>query len=125
MFVLGSGKLTSEHFFISVTITVCAVCTAYKGVYSAIEKLMKCFYSSSQLYAATITGQAFLRHQIRCMVSILFLVGNRLESPEVSKSSPYNLKLPWVILLFPVQVINHMLDISRCPRKPQYGMASG
>ncbi len=38
------------------------------------------------------------------MVGILFLVGHGLESPDV---------------------ITHMLDIEKCPRKPQYGMASG
>ena len=43
--------------------------------------------SSSEMYTATITGQAFLRNQVRCMMAVLFLVGNRLESPEVSKLS--------------------------------------
>jgi len=52
----------------------------------------------------TITGLAFLWHQVRCMAAILFLVGSQLEKPEV---------------------IDHMLNIEKCPRKPQYGMASG
>lgn len=51
----------------------------------------------------TITGKAFLMHQVRCMAAILFLIGSRLEKPDV---------------------ITHMLDIDRCPRKPQYGMAA-
>ena len=38
------------------------------------------------------------------MAAILFLVGSRLEKPEV---------------------IDHMLNVEKCPRKPQYGMASG
>ena len=42
--------------------------------------------------------------QIRCMVAILFLIGHNLERSEV---------------------IDHMLDIEKCPCKPQYGMASG
>ena len=42
-------------------------------------------------------------HQVRCMAAILFLIGNGLEQPSV---------------------INHMLDVERCPRKPQYGMAA-
>ena len=41
-------------------------------------------------------------HQIRCMMAILFLIGNGLEDPSI---------------------IGHMLDLERCPRKPQYGMA--
>ena len=38
------------------------------------------------------------------MVAILFLIGHGLEKPEI---------------------IDHMLDIEKCPCKPQYGMASG
>ena len=38
------------------------------------------------------------------MVAILFLIGHSLESSEV---------------------IDHMLDVGKCPSKPQYGMASG
>lgn len=52
---------------------------------------------------ATIVGTAFLMHQVRCMVAILFLVGNGLEETSV---------------------IGHMLDLEHCPRKPQYGMAA-
>jgi tRNA pseudouridine38/39 synthase len=37
------------------------------------------------------------------MVAILFLIGHGLEKPEI---------------------IDHMLDIEKCPCKPQYGMAS-
>ncbi|XP_019854104.1 PREDICTED: tRNA pseudouridine(38/39) synthase-like isoform X2 [Amphimedon queenslandica] len=59
--------------------------------------------SSHQLYACTVTGLAFLRHQIRCMMSLLFLVGHKLEQPSI---------------------IDYMLDISQCPGKPQYGMAA-
>ena len=59
--------------------------------------------SPYQMYEMTITGKAFLMHQVRCMAAVLFLVGNGLEQPSV---------------------IDHMLDIKRCPRKPQYGMAA-
>lgn len=30
-----------------------------------------------------VCGQAFLWHQVRCMMAVLFLVGRRLEEPEV------------------------------------------
>lgn len=46
---------------------------------------------------------AFLMHQVRCMMGMLFLIGNGLEQPSV---------------------IGHLLDVQRCPSKPQYGMAS-
>jgi tRNA pseudouridine38/39 synthase len=59
--------------------------------------------SPYQMCVMTITGQAFLWHQVRCMAAILLLIGQGLEQPEV---------------------LEHMLDISRCPGKPQYTMAS-
>ncbi|NXJ86850.1 PUS3 synthase, partial [Trogon melanurus] len=49
-----------------------------------------------------VTGQAFLYHQVRCMMAILFLIGQRMESPEV---------------------IDELLDVEKNPRKPQYSMA--
>lgn len=55
------------------------------------------------LLCLEIVGQAFLWHQVRCIVALLLLVGHRLEEP---------------------QVISELLDISKNPRKPQYTMAS-
>lgn len=50
-----------------------------------------------------VTGSAFLWHQVRCMVSILLLVGQRLEKPEIVKD---------------------LLDVDRITGKPQYPLAS-
>jgi len=50
-----------------------------------------------------ITGMAFLWHQVRCMAAVLFLIGMNLEKPEIMK---------------------YLLDIEKCPKRPQYGMAS-
>lgn len=58
--------------------------------------------SPYQMCIATVTGQAFLMHQVRCMMAILFLIGHSLEEESL---------------------ISHMLDVQRCPCKPQYGMA--
>ncbi|KAG8141457.1 hypothetical protein E2320_007080 [Naja naja] len=55
-----------------------------------------------QLYAFEVTGQAFLYHQVRCMMAILFLIGQRMEKPEI---------------------IDELFDIETNPRKPQYSMA--
>ena len=55
-----------------------------------------------KVYAFTVHGSAFLWHQVRCMVSILFLVGQGLEKPSV---------------------VDDLLDIERNPGKPQYEMA--
>lgn len=50
-----------------------------------------------------ICGSAFLWHQVRCMVAVLLMIGQNLEKSEV---------------------IDWMLDIKQCPRRPQYNMAS-
>ncbi|XP_074018625.1 tRNA pseudouridine(38/39) synthase isoform X2 [Numenius arquata] len=49
-----------------------------------------------------VTGQAFLYHQVRCMMAILFLIGQRMERPEI---------------------IDELLDVEKNPQKPQYSMA--
>ncbi|XP_058764063.1 uncharacterized protein LOC131637490 isoform X2 [Vicia villosa] len=60
-------------------------------------------YDGNQLWVIKFRGRAFLWHQVRCMVAVLFLVGQGLESPDV---------------------IDILLDTNRIPRKPQYVMAS-
>uniref|UniRef100_A0A8C9BWZ8 tRNA pseudouridine synthase n=1 Tax=Phocoena sinus TaxID=42100 RepID=A0A8C9BWZ8_PHOSS len=49
-----------------------------------------------------VIGQAFLYHQVRCMMAILFLIGQGMEKPEV---------------------IDELLNIEKNPQKPQYSMA--
>ncbi|KAK3588349.1 hypothetical protein CHS0354_040106 [Potamilus streckersoni] len=56
-----------------------------------------------QMCELTVVGQAFLWHQIRCIVSILFLIGQSKEKPEI---------------------IDELLDVDKHARKPQYTMAS-
>ena len=36
-----------------------------------------------QMCEATIEARSFLMHQVRCMMSLLFLVGNGLEQPSI------------------------------------------
>eukprot|EP00124_Ichthyophonus_hoferi_P004408 Ihof_evm2s480 gene=Ihof_evmTU2s480 len=54
------------------------------------------------IYEFTIQGRAFLWHQVRCMVAILFLVGQGLESPDV---------------------VDGLLDTKSYPNRPYYNMA--
>jgi tRNA pseudouridine38/39 synthase len=54
-------------------------------------------------YAFVLHGSAFLWHQVRSIVAILFLIGQRLESPEL---------------------VTQLLDISANPTRPKYEMAS-
>jgi len=49
-----------------------------------------------------IVGQAFLWHQIRCIVSVLFLIGRGLESPDV---------------------VGELLNVDKYPGKPAYNLA--
>nr|CAG4651076.1 EOG090X083V [Simocephalus serrulatus]SVE94307.1 EOG090X083V [Simocephalus serrulatus] len=55
------------------------------------------------MFRLKLVGQAFLWHQVRCIVAILFLVGQGKEEPEI---------------------VRQLLDVGQNPRKPQYGMAS-
>ncbi|KAH7524954.1 hypothetical protein FEM48_Zijuj06G0174100 [Ziziphus jujuba var. spinosa] len=61
------------------------------------------WFDGNQLWAFEIKGSAFLWHQVRCMVAVLFLIGQGFESPDV---------------------IDALLDTTKTPRKPQYIMAS-
>lgn len=53
-------------------------------------------------YQVTIVGRSFLYHQIRCIMSILFLVGSKKEAPEV---------------------VRDLLDITKCTARPNYNRA--
>eukprot|EP01102_Stenamoeba_stenopodia_P019675 TRINITY_DN7482_c0_g1_i1.p1 TRINITY_DN7482_c0_g1~~TRINITY_DN7482_c0_g1_i1.p1 ORF type:complete len:520 (+),score=119.84 TRINITY_DN7482_c0_g1_i1:25-1560(+) len=58
---------------------------------------------SAPFYEATICGYAFLWHQIRCIMAVLFMVGKGVEQP---------------------QIVSELLDVEKNPRKPFYDMAS-
>lgn len=58
--------------------------------------------SSPKMYYFNLRGSAFLWHQVRHMMAILFLIGQRLEEPSV---------------------IKELLNTEKNPRKPQYEMA--
>ncbi|MCJ1261169.1 hypothetical protein MMC22_001033 [Lobaria immixta] len=53
-------------------------------------------------YAFALHGSAFLWHQVRHMIAILFLVGQGLESPDL---------------------VSELLDVQKNPQKPMYEMA--
>jgi len=56
-----------------------------------------------RIYTFNLNGSAFLWHQVRHIVAILFLVGQRLEPPSV---------------------VTELLDTSKNPRRPIYEMAT-
>ena len=55
------------------------------------------------LWSLNVRGSAFLWHQVRCMATLLFMVGRGLESPDV---------------------IDALLDVQSMPGKPAYDMAA-
>ena len=55
------------------------------------------------VYYFQIEGQAFLWHQIRCIVEIMFMIGRHLESPSV---------------------VTELLNVEKYPGKPSYPPAS-
>ena len=59
--------------------------------------------SPFDLCVLTIKGKAFLWHQIRCIVAVLFRVGSGRESPDI---------------------VSELLDIDANPTRPQYAFAS-
>jgi tRNA pseudouridine38/39 synthase len=55
------------------------------------------------LFVFTIQGHAFLYHQVRCMMGILFKIGKKE---------------------YPPSIVQDMLQLSKYPKKPAYDMAS-
>uniref|UniRef100_A0A7S0JCR4 Pseudouridine synthase I TruA alpha/beta domain-containing protein n=1 Tax=Calcidiscus leptoporus TaxID=127549 RepID=A0A7S0JCR4_9EUKA len=49
-----------------------------------------------------VRGSAFLYHQVRCMVAVLFLIGERKERPEI---------------------VSRLLDVATLPARPLYDLA--
>lgn len=60
------------------------------------------FDRETELYWFDLKGSAFLWHQVRSMVAILFLIGRGHEQPEI---------------------ITELLDVEKTPRRPIYEMA--
>lgn len=73
---------------------------------SSIEELQSSWVDGTgegpRMYYFNLRGSAFLWHQVRHMIAILFLIGQRLEEPGL---------------------IRELLDVDKNPRKPQYEMA--
>eukprot|EP01134_Creolimax_fragrantissima_P000363 CFRG0363T1 len=59
-------------------------------------------YSDAEIMEFTVIGNSFLWHQVRCMVGVLLLVGQELETSAT---------------------IDSLLDIKVCKGRPQYNMA--
>ncbi|CAI9741177.1 pseudouridine(38 39) synthase-like [Octopus vulgaris] len=101
----ASQKLVGEHDFRN----FCKLDVA-NGVVSCKRKILSVDImvveqgpNGYEICELCIVGQAFLWHQIRCIIAVLFLIGEGKESPEI---------------------IEELLNIEKTPRRPQYNMAS-
>ena len=72
------------------------------AIATALESSSTIPPSSHQMCYAEIHGQAFLWHQIRCIMEVLFMIGNYLEKPAV---------------------ITELFDVAKYPGKPAYPLA--
>lgn len=56
-----------------------------------------------KVYTFNVNGSAFLWHQVRCLVAVIFLVGQGLEPPSI---------------------VSDLLDVEKNPTRPKYEMAT-
>uniref|UniRef100_UPI0037E8C511 tRNA pseudouridine(38/39) synthase n=1 Tax=Semicossyphus pulcher TaxID=241346 RepID=UPI0037E8C511 len=86
---VGNGVLQFERTILSASV-------------KPVQPQNKSSTDQYDLFIFEIKGLAFLYHQVRCMMALLLLIGQKLEAPEI---------------------IDQLLDVQTNPRKPQYSMA--
>lgn len=64
--------------------------SGYKFCVFLVSSLSTFRFEGNQLWAIKIKGSAFLWHQVRCMVAVLFMIGRGFESPDVRITCPLN-----------------------------------
>ena len=74
----------------------------YENMHRSTQKGGTDLTHTPKIYTFTLHGSAFLWHQVRHMVAILFIIGQGLESPDL---------------------IDELLDAQKTPGKPMYEMA--
>ncbi|ORY22824.1 pseudouridine synthase [Naematelia encephala] len=75
-----------------------------KQIQNHSRRVLKAYFDTQETHGMVVfnlIGTAFLWHQVRHIIAILFLVGSRLESPEI---------------------VSELLDVSTNPSKPSYAM---
>ncbi|KAF2864348.1 tRNA pseudouridine synthase [Piedraia hortae CBS 480.64] len=101
---LAAEKLVGEHDFRN----FCKVDPSKqitnfrRNIFCAEIHTLHSAVGGEQIFYFKVHGSAFLWHQVRHLVAILFLVGQGRESPDV---------------------VDSLLDTERCPGKPIYEMA--
>ena len=100
----AAAHLVGLHDFRNLSkLDVANVSNFVREIYSAeIKPFQPDQTGPKSVYILEIKGIAFLWHMVRCIMAVLFLVGERKESPDV---------------------ILQLLDVANTPAKPQYEMA--
>ena len=104
----GAAKMVGKHDFRNLAkMDVSSVSNFEREIYSCE---IKSFITSSSsqpeshsLYMLEITGIAFLWHQVRNIMAVLFLIGERNEQPSI---------------------VDALLNVEKMPARPEYQMAS-
>lgn len=104
---VANGVMTFKRAIISFTVNKIRIDNEDKTVKDESEKWEadrreEPLLDGYEMCEAVILGSAFLWHQVRCMVSVLLMIGQGLEEPAV---------------------IDWLLDTDCCPQRPQYNMA--
>ncbi|BBN00496.1 tRNA pseudouridine38/39 synthase [Marchantia polymorpha subsp. ruderalis] len=102
---LAASKFLGEHDFRNFCKMDAANVHNYRRTVTELEIVpFNEGWAGTQVWVVRVKGTAFLWHQIRCMVAILFMVGRGYEPPEI---------------------VDDLLGrASNTSRKPQYSMAS-
>uniref|UniRef100_K7N410 tRNA pseudouridine synthase n=1 Tax=Glycine max TaxID=3847 RepID=K7N410_SOYBN len=81
---VAGNKLVGEHDFRNFCKMDAANVHNYRRCITLFEiSSTDVRYNDNQLWVIKIRGSAFLWHQVRCMVAVLFMVGKGLESPNM------------------------------------------
>ncbi|KAK1923945.1 pseudouridine synthase [Papiliotrema laurentii] len=76
-----------------------------KQIESHSRRVIDAWFNTDEAYPGMVVfnliGSAFLWHQVRHIIAVLFLVGSKLEAPEL---------------------VDELLDVSKCPSRPAYQM---
>ncbi|GAB2236857.1 hypothetical protein Droror1_Dr00026739 [Drosera rotundifolia] len=99
---IAGKKFLGEHDFRNFCKMDASNVHNYKRCVISFEITQVDRFKDKELWAVNIKGSAFLWHQVRCMVAVLFMIGQGLES---------------------VDIISQLLNIESTDRKPQYTIA--
>lgn len=97
LMTLGAKRLIGEHDFRN----FCKL-DGSKQLPSHRRRVLDAWFEGDKMVVFNLVGSAFLWHQVRHIMAVLFLIGARYES---------------------VELVSQLLDVNHTPGKPNYSMA--